>query len=572
MASIPIGSLRTANVVVPPSVSLVHERLCKALGASCEGSFGDPRATHVFSSNCPEREFGVNYFLNEFLSKFNDGKPSQAKEDLTWERYFKAEDLCLESNNRLRDWGSSSPYQPEILLARKIISKILGRFSIEEASTLFSWGPGSTTRLSRRKRDEAYKFCGKPQTTIGNAAYGMAAIIANPLWRSQFSATMPLHPDELLEVVPGNRIVTVPKSYKVDRTISIEPDLNIYVQKGVGAMIRRRLKRYGCDLDDQSRNQRLSLIGSVSGLLSTIDLSMASDTISQGVVHLLIRSDWLTHLEQMRSHFGTLPSGGLINYQKFSSMGNGFTFELESLIFYGLALAFAAVHGCEAHRISVYGDDIIFPSAETPAFLDFLSFLGFVPNVRKTFYQGQFRESCGKHYFNGCDVTPFYVKKQPSTILDLFLLHNQIWRYCSRADWLSFEQKENLQKICAWLRSYAPSKWRKPRLPDGVGDGAFIGTFDECCPSRAPHWIEGFLITSLIEQSVYDRRHDGYGMLVKALSHPRKRRFPDPCSCEAEYYHTGFLDHVLYPAKGTRVKEVKQLIPLGLFAGISPFW
>ena len=41
------------------------------------------------------------------------------------------------------------------------------------------------------------------------------------------------------EVVAGNKIVTVPKNYKTERTIAIEPLLNSVLQKGIGAVIRK---------------------------------------------------------------------------------------------------------------------------------------------------------------------------------------------------------------------------------------------------------------------------------------------------------------------------------------------
>jgi hypothetical protein len=149
--------------------------------------------------------------------------------------------------------------------------------------------------------------------------------------------------------------------------------MNIYVQKGIGGVIRNRLRSIGINLDDQTKNQRLAKIGSFSGRLATIDLSMASDCISRLIVEKLIRSDWLLALGQCRSPIGVLPSGRKIFYQKYSSMGNGYTFELETLIFLSLAYAWARLHGEDVDRISVYGDDIIVPSTMAEGFCGLLT-------------------------------------------------------------------------------------------------------------------------------------------------------------------------------------------------------
>jgi hypothetical protein len=198
-------------------------------------------------------------------------------------------------------------------------------------------------------------------------------------------------------------------------------------------------------------------------------------------------------------------------------MGNGYTFELETLIFYGLCLAVCDLLRVKDHRISVYGDDIIVPTEMVPKLLEILTYSGFTPNTKKTHVTGPFRESCGKHYFSGYDVSPFYVKRPVSTLSDLFLLHNQIYRWCKQvAQWDDTAPLSELREVVLSLRKQAPVKWRKPRIPDGVGDGAFIGTFDECTPQRAPFGLEGYqvgLLTAVSRSSEVDTK----GRLLSAL-------------------------------------------------------
>ena len=534
-------------------------------------------------------EFAIRYFAEEWLSKLADGvsgrtgngtprkvcgTPASSNEESdlqptgcssdrsvpsrereTWERFHRAERSCFEINQRSKEQWRNSPFLREIVLARKIASKILGPFDWDQAARYFGWGPGATSRLTRRKSDAAHKYSGSPHATIGNAILANAVIRHTPLWARE----LPELPEEegvgYVKIVPGNRVVTVPKNYKTDRTIAIEPDMNIYVQKGIGGVIRNRLRHIGVNLDDQTKNQRLAAVGSLSGRLATIDLSMASDCISRSIVEKLIRPDWLQALGQCRSPFGVLPSGEKIFYQKFSSMGNGYTFELETLIFLSLALAYARLHGEEVDRISVYGDDIIVPSTMAAGFCGLLSECGFTPNAKKSYWTGPFRESCGKHYYLGYDITPFYVKQYDRSLMSLFKIHNQLWRYQQRCDWLGDDRRRELLAVCRWLRSYAPAKWRRPSLIDGFGDGGFVGYFDEVCPSKAKRGWDGYSLTAVLEHPILDEDLDLHGLLVKSLMRTSRREIPaDPIM--SYEYGTSLLrdddDVEVYPVTGRR--------------------
>jgi hypothetical protein len=365
-----------------------------------------------------------------------------------------------------------------------------------------------------------------------------------------------------VKIVPGNRVVTVPKNYKTDRTIAIEPDMNIYVQLGIGAMIRRRLKTFGVDLNDQSVNQRLALEGSFRGQLATIDMSMASDTICRVLVEKLLPSEWCDALGQCRSPYGVLPDGKKIFYQKYSSMGNGFTFELESLIFWALARAVVdskveCMHGI----VSVYGDDVILPCAAAADFMAALKSFGFKPNDKKSHVEGLFRESCGKHYLMGYDVTPFYVKRAPETLVDLFKIHNQIWRYIDRSyEWMRTDQIENLRGVCSWLRSYAPSKWRRPSIVDGIGDGGFVGYFDEVLPQRAKGGWDGYMFKTMlsIPQS---EDIETLGLLIKILTRYEKSSSLDPVTAALVGLEPEGGSIGVYPVTGTRYREGAVFVP-----------
>ncbi len=462
-----------------------------------------------------------SYLLSEMLSKYDDGSPNKAKEIETWKRFHEAEALCRSTNERLAVTGFKGPFEQVIVLAQKIAARMLGPFRLDAIATSFDWGPGATTRVRKIEADAAFKYSGIPETTYNNAALAEAAIRFFPQWEASVRQIAGATAERLTKDAVGNRVVTVPKNYKTDRTISVEPCMNIYVQKGIGAVIRRRLKSHGCDLDDQTRNQRLARVGAVAGSLATIDLSMASDTLSREFVSRFVRSDWLWALEQSRSQFGVLPSGEKIFYQKFSSMGNGYTFELQSLIFYSLALALCHSYGAETDRVSVYGDDIIIPTAVADQFLGLIEWCGFKPNHKKSHWTGPFRESCGKHYFLEHDVSPFYIKKPVRHPTDVFLLHNNLYRWVMRVCPARIEEAR--KGILRLLKRCVSANWRRARLPDGFGDGAFIGPFDEALPSRSNQGWEAWDVWVLISFSK-EWDIDVSGLLPKAFARLARRQ------------------------------------------------
>jgi hypothetical protein len=427
--------------------------------------------------------------LSEVFSKYDDGKPSEEKERTTWKKFHEAESNCRESNLWISKTFRYDPFWGKV---RVRVRNLLGEFSWDEAHEGFGFGPGATTRLPRSKAWAAYKFSGIPECTSGNAGIASIAIAMEPLWKQNVlngGGT----PDNLVKVVQGNCVVTVPKNYKTDRTIAKEPCMNIFVQKGIGRMIRRRLKRVGIDLNDQTNNQEAARVGSLLGHLATIDLSMASDTVSFELVSYLLPNDWWWALEQSRSPVGVLPSGDKIVYQKFSSMGNGYTFELETLIFWAICQQVCCSQTNETDvSVLVYGDDIVVPSAVCAEVTRRLGQAGFTPNLKKTWSDGPYRESCGKHYFLGTDITPFYVRKPVLKLDRLFLVHNNVFRWGERTG-------SQVSEFLKELRTLAPAKWREPRLPDGFGDGAFIGAVDELRLDSHPYGWECWQVRILAQ-------------------------------------------------------------------------
>lgn len=206
----------------------------------------------------------------------------------------------------------------------------------------------------------------------------------------------------------------VPKSYKSLRSIVPDSTIGSFISHGLGEMIRLRLKRAGYDLATlQSRHQELARLGSKFGHLTTADLSSASDCITGPLLKLILPDDWYSVLEDTRIagfHFKGVP----LQAETFAGMGIGYTFALQTLVFLAILKAgerfcrlFGEVSSREKIVTSVYGDDMIMSSSIFPTVAVYLQRFGFILNADKTFWRGQFRESCGGDYFAGVDVRPF---------------------------------------------------------------------------------------------------------------------------------------------------------------------
>jgi len=195
-------------------------------------------------------------------------------------------------------------------------------------------------------------------------------------------------------------------------------------------------------LRNQELNQQLAKTGSEGGFnpFVTIDLSAASDSLSIETVSDLIPRDWFLLLSALRSpNYESEWGDG--RYEKFSSMGNGFCFPLETLIFASLAYAVGEVTGDPVFR--VYGDDIIVHQRAALLLIEILKFYGFSTNTDKTFLFGPFRESCGADYFEGVNVRPYSLDFIPSTDRDIYKIANgvrssaffssqEVWEYIVR--------------------------------------------------------------------------------------------------------------------------------------------
>lgn len=333
--------------------------------------------------------------------------------------FYEVESINRQSNSRVSDFPGT-PMRRKLLMARDWIHSVLKpiEWVEDEMWPLCGFGPGAVFGGSGAlKKHILSKIQG--EHTITPRAVDLFEYVQNkyfPNWADSRG-------ERTFKVVAGNKLAFVPKDVAKCRTIAIEPSLNMFLQKGIGEYLATVLRRNGIDIRDQERNRSRAKEGSISGYLSTIDLSDASSRIPRSLVKLLLPPDWFHLLDSVRSPEGLLPSGDWHRYQMFSSQGNAFTFPLETLIFYALA---AAVDEDFSRRseVSVYGDDIIVPTNSFHDVSDILEWAGGAVNYLKSFHYGRFRESCGGDYINGVSVRPVYYKDTARRYSDVAKLYN----------------------------------------------------------------------------------------------------------------------------------------------------
>lgn len=371
-------------------------------------------------------DFDLDYLVYSYVRKYIGLDTGIDTSQAAALNFKNSEAQCKSTN--LRFFTDSLNTDSDLFRIQRLVETIIGK----SPGCYFAdcgWGPGSTLDIKGR-----YTTSTKMLSRITVTRFALSRLrecmSEDYQWLNARLCTEVSGPVCLLDsefsIVPGNRFLTVPKDSKTDRGICAEPTGNLYLQKGLGSVIRHRLKRVGVDLNDQSVNQRRAQ-KAFSQSLATLDLSNASDTLSFELVKNLLPRAWFDELNACRSGCTLFEGEWRIN-EKFSSMGNGFTFELESLLFYCIAY-------CSSQRpeeVSVYGDDIICHQSDYEHVVHNLTKFGFTPNLTKSYSSGPFFESCGSHFFEGHEVTPIYQKELVDEQPALCRAANRLSRYSMR--------------------------------------------------------------------------------------------------------------------------------------------
>lgn len=410
-------------------------------------------------------------------------------------KFLDAEHRCLRVNQWFAARRRCRPglHEDTIHKMRVYISYVLGNTpDIPMILDKCGFGPGASIGVHGKATNAAAKLCSRNWSVTPTAFHwAYSAVLRHAQVREAllpshggFSSGSPerdfLAFKDRVAFVEHNKITFVPKTVKVHRTIAVEPLLNGFLQKGVDTYMRLLLKRVGHDLRHQEPNQEYARLGSMPGQedpYCTIDLAAASDSISTELVRELLPPDWFAFLNALRSKSYEL-NGERHAYHKFVSMGNGFCFPLETLIFSAACVAAGA--GRPGRDFLVYGDDIVVRRSVFAETLRILKLLGFKANPLKTFSTGPFRESCGADYFEGKDIRPLVLDEELCTLQAIHKVLNMVLTRPLWSVFFSGVRQILLDAIPPELQFHRPYKGQVDTGLDPCGDDAHL---------RSPHCV-----------------------------------------------------------------------------------
>jgi len=299
---------------------------------------------------------------------------------------------------------------------RREVKRVLGKLPL---SLGVSFSPGATTTTRGDKSTIMDKLSSPPVFYSRE----LACFIDRTSWGA-------LHSGQL-QLTDSNEFFSVEKDSSTNRGCCKEALGAVSLQLEIKDAIRRRLKSHlSIDLSTgKDTHQRLAFLASTGRrALATIDLKNASDTITDVLCRIGLPDEWYTCLQMLRAPI-TNVDGRRVKIHKFSAMGNGFTFDLETLIFATLANVCLRHHDVDQF-MSCFGDDLIV--SDDQAFLAELfsvfAYCGFTVNTKKSFVSGPFRESCGGDFFNGLSVRPHFQGNYLTEPAHWISLYNGLFR------------------------------------------------------------------------------------------------------------------------------------------------
>lgn len=475
---------------------------------------------------------GIVKCLREVLRSF---KKIQLDLDSSEELDRKAKSEFFSNDTIVRD----SYIEDRIEYSLRRVSKVIlpGLCSIDFSELIFKHGPGAVSEGDKGNQKwssllkgiltDAFDVDG-----LGYRLFGLSANNESYLQPIESKIAPPLFPENGSSSRIA-RLVSVPKNSTSARTITVEPMLNQFIQQGLNTVLRKYIIR--CPilkqclaLSDQSKNQHLALVGSLTDEWATLDLKSASDLLSVKLVEAVFGHHGL-FLDQILDCRSQRVKDGksVVDIFKFAGMGNALTFPVQSVAF--AVVAIAAICDVQeksptywdikraARCIRVYGDDIIVRTEYASQVVSWLEKVGLKINHSKSFLKGNFKESCGVDAFMGVDVTPIYVRYRPDSsstdadaIAALVSLSNQAWL-------------RGLYEFSACLQDEVENRLRKrlPLVPIDSGALGWHTRLNASTPNRWNRSLHRFETQSYVVGPVKSKdRLDGYAALLKFFHVP----------------------------------------------------
>jgi len=331
-----------------------------------------------------------------------------------------------------------------------------------------------------------------------------------------------------------SRLIAVPKTQKGPRLICAEPVAHQWIQQSIWRWLEGRIDsstilRNSITFRSQERSRERARLSSIDGKLATIDLSSASDRLSTRLVEYVFQGSNILdglHACRTRAMSQTISEHhpSMILLRKFAPMGSACTFPIQTIVFLLLTVWALRLQNGEAksldrkslirsfRQVTVFGDDIIAPTAAVETIKLILHECGLKVNSAKTYGGISFRESCGMDAFKGYDVTPAYILEpydgSPSSMATTVETSNN---FHTRGLW----------RVADFVVNQLPPQEVKRLYVSTVGEDAILSlrSYNCCGLTRSLSWDKSYqrnyirvLTVSAKEQR---KRGSGYACLTQ---------------------------------------------------------
>jgi len=438
------------------------------LGGFLENVF-DRKSGELIDDPCVDSVLAVRQ-LTLMFSKIHL-KCSDAREEDAMQGYIDCENDVKRAVTRIKPEDRNDFRRVSALLFGRVFGQ--ADREVHHTRLLPKHGPGATA--DKLRGNAKYRQRTWPMR-LEKALPSSSFLFPSPSFEEEMGAVDIIEPEAEEPV----KVISVPKTLKTPRIIGVEPTCMQYAQQAILPVVLDALSRDDfldniIGFDDQVPNQELAREGSLNGELATLDLSEASDRVANELVLELFRDHPQLNevVQATRSRKARVPGKGVHRLAKFASMGSALCFPVEAmvfttLVFIGIERALSSPLGWEqvknlfTDQVRVYGDDIIVPVEYVQSVVSTLQAFGLVVNEHKSFWNGKFRESCGKEYFDGHDVSIVKVRelfpthrRHATGVISTVSLRNQLYfaGYWETCKWLD----ERIKEVITYFPTVLPT-------------------------------------------------------------------------------------------------------------------
>lgn len=355
------------------------------------------------------------YQLEKFFSRYtarSDVFTPMEVESMTLESLRK--DTCYAAQQLQNPWKLSTTLI--MREARRIAKQILGPLDKERWFSLCRFGRRASKDVPRSNSYLHIKAsfpisCSSPITSLFEDYLGGDTLLGRVMGTRRMTTL-----DSRYNWYESLDLSLVPKKFDKLRPITPYTTVSCFLATGLGEYIRECLKdQAGLDLSRlQAIHREMVLEMSKNRQRVTTDMKAASTLITSRHVRTVLPYEWYKILHKFHVSYlthevkdGSKNEVHIIKSNTFGGMGCGFTFPLQTLIFYCVISAIRNLAFSGRGYVSVYGDDLIYSYKLHKYVLACFEDIGFVVNKNKTFADEFFRESCGEDAYHGVSVRPF---------------------------------------------------------------------------------------------------------------------------------------------------------------------